>query len=426
MMQIEDIYQHYLNASGVTTDTRQIVKDNIFFALRGENFDGNTYAMQALEKDAGLVIIDNKKYYAESPKCILVEDSLLCLQQLATHHRKQLKIPFIGLTGTNGKTTSKELIHRVLSKKYKTHATHGNFNNHIGVPLTVLGIPADAEMAVIEMGANHIGEIALLCKIADPDLGMITNIGKAHLQGFGSFQGVIEAKTELYDHILNKDGKVLVNADDPLLMDLSSKLQRITYGKSRTADFLADLISSVPILEIKWNEKVIKTHLYGDYNFENVMTAVSFGEIFHVDHSDIADAISSYKPDNSRSQLVKSNLNTIYLDAYNANPSSMIASIRNFEMQKANNKAILLGDMLELGESSQAEHQKIAKAVINKFDTVILVGPEFMKTGNISGVNTFVDTDAAAEWLKDNPIANSHILVKGSRGIALENLLDYL
>jgi UDP-N-acetylmuramoyl-tripeptide--D-alanyl-D-alanine ligase len=426
MMQIEDIYQHYLNASGVTTDTRQIVKDNIFFALRGENFDGNSYAMQALEQGAGLVIIDNKKYYIESPKCILVEDSLLCLQQLAAHHRKQLKIPFIGLTGTNGKTTSKELIHRVLSKKYKTHATHGNFNNHIGVPLTVLGIPADAEMAVIEMGANHIGEIALLCNIADPDLGIITNIGKAHLQGFGSFQGVIEAKTELYDHILNKDGKVLVNADDPLLMDLSSKLQRITYGKSRTADFLADLISSVPILEIKWNEKVIKTHLYGDYNFENVMTAISFGEIFHVDHSDIADAISSYKPDNSRSQLVKSNLNTIYLDAYNANPSSMIASIRNFEMQKANNKAILLGDMLELGESSQAEHQKITKAVINKFDTVILVGPEFMKTGDISGVNTFVDTNAAAEWLKDNPITDSHILVKGSRGIALENLLDYL
>ena len=425
-MHLKDIYQHYLNASGVTTDSRHIVKGNVFFALRGENFDGNAYAAQALEKGAGLVIIDNKKYQSGSSKCVLVDDSLLCLQELARHHRRQLSIPFIALTGTNGKTTTKELIRAVLSKKYKTYATAGNLNNHIGVPLTILDVRKDAEIAVIEMGANHIGEIALLCEIADPDYGMITNIGKAHLEGFGSFDGVIKAKTELYTHLQNKDAKALVNIDTPLLMELSSKLERITYGQSNAADTFAEFITSVPLLEIKWNEMMIKTQMYGDYNFENVMAAVCFGEIFQVKPADIAEAISNYTPDNSRSQLLKHNTNLIYLDAYNANPSSMLASINNFDKQPANKKVLLLGDMLELGINSLDEHQKIIDEVKDKFNIVILVGPEFMKAGNVPGIESFIDTEAAAEWLKDNPLTDSHILMKGSRGIALEKLLEHL
>ena len=422
MALIEDIYQHYLKATGVTTDSRQLKENNIFFALKGDNFDGNTYASQALEKGADLVIIDNKQYDT-GPESILVEDSLKTLQELALHHRKQLNIPFIGLTGTNGKTTTKELIHKILSKKFRSYATAGNFNNHIGVPLTILGIKDDAEIAVIEMGANHIEEIALLCRIADPGYGIITNIGKAHLEGFGGYEGVIRAKTELYEHLQKVKGTALVNIDDPLLMDLSSGLSRVTYGKDINADVTAEIACSVPFLEIDRNGQMIKTQLYGDYNFENIMAAICIGKVFEVDPNDIADAISGYTPSNSRSQLLRSSNNLIYLDAYNANPSSMLAAIRNFHQQEAEKKVLILGDMLELGRVSQEEHKNIIEEVKGSFDMVILVGPEFAAAGDIPEFEVFTDTKEAAVWLKDNPISHAHILVKGSRGIALEDLL---
>ena len=424
-MPIEEIYKHYKKSAGVITDSRNITKDCIFFALRGDNFNGNAFAAGALEAGAAYAVIDDSNYFT-GDRCILVEDSLTTLQALARFHRKQLKIPFIGLTGTNGKTTTKELIHRVLSQKYKVAATSGNLNNHIGVPLTVLSIQDDAEIAVIEMGANHEEEIALLCEIADPEYGLITNIGKAHLEGFGGFEGVVRAKTELYTYLQIVSGTAIVNMDDELLMGLSEKLRRITYGTSKEAQNFALLKSSLPFLEIEWKGQLIDTELYGSYNFENILAALCFSEIFEIGTKKAAKAISSYRPDNSRSQLLKTASNLIYLDAYNANPSSMMASISDFEKQEGENKVIVLGDMLELGEESHKEHGEILTMVKDKFDTVILVGPEFSKLNIPPGVKVFIDTWSASDWLKNNPITHANILLKGSRGIAMEHLLDQL
>lgn len=424
MKQIEEIYKAFLKSPGISTDSRNIVQGMLFFALKGENFDGNKFVHKALEKGASLAIIDNKEYQGKG--CLLVEDSLKTLQELARYHRSRLNIPVIGLTGTNGKTTTKELIRQVLSKKYRCHATQGNLNNHIGVPLSILGISDKTEMAIIEMGANHQGEIALLSEIADPSCGLITNIGKAHLDGFGGFEGVIKAKTELYTYLQKHDKMVLVNHDDPLLMELSSSMQTLTYGSSDKAVTQGNIISSIPFLRLQYKGLQISTQLYGDYNFENIMAAICMGELFEVETHDIAAAIAEYVPNNSRSQLVQRNTNHIYLDAYNANPSSMIASIRNFEKQEGQKKVLILGDMLELGESSMDEHQNIIEEVRDKFNKVILVGPEFMKTDFSGGMICFHDTDSASDWLKENPVVDAHILVKGSRGIALENLLDQL
>jgi len=424
MKQIKEIYQAFLNSTGVSTDTRQLEKDNIFFALRGENFDGNKFASSALDRGVSLAIIDNEDFYSKG--CILVDDCLKTLQELARYHRARLDIPVIGLTGTNGKTTTKELIHLVLSKKYNCHATPGNLNNHIGVPLSILGIKYDTEIAIIEMGANHQGEIALLSKIAMPTHGLITNIGKAHLEGFGDFEGVIRAKTELYTYLKDHQGISLVNYDDPLLMKLSSSMNKLSYGSNDEADTRGNILASIPFLSIEWGGLQIDTQLYGDYNFDNIMAAIALGEMFKVVPTDVLEAICGFVPDNSRSQLLKSKSNQIYLDAYNANPSSMLASIQNFEKQDSNSKVLILGDMLELGESSLAEHKNIIEAVKDKFNTVLLVGPEFMRAGSTLGVRFFADTDTASAWLKENPLKDSYILVKGSRGIALEKLLDLL
>ncbi|MEN8225008.1 MAG: UDP-N-acetylmuramoyl-tripeptide--D-alanyl-D-alanine ligase [Bacteroidota bacterium] len=425
MTGIKDIYQHYLSASGVTTDSRNIHIGNLFFALRGDHFDGNKFAAQALDMGASIAIIDNKDYQSDD-RCILVEDSLSTLQELARYHRKTLNIPFIGLTGTNGKTTTKELIHRVLSQKYNTHATKGNFNNHIGVPLTILDIRDEAEIAVIEMGANHQGEIAMLSEITDPDYGIITNIGKAHLEGFGDYEGVIKSKTELYAHMLRKKGTVIVNGDDDLLMQLSTGINRITYGTDNASLAHAKITSSLPFLNIQWKEHLIKTHLYGEYNFENVMAALCVGLIFDVKPDEIARALSDYIPDNNRSQMIKSGTRLIFMDAYNANPSSMIASIRNFEKQEAANKVLILGDMLELGESSGEEHRNIILELEGKFDLVILIGNEFIKSTPPPSMKTFTNTVSAAEWLKQHTPSDSSILLKGSRGMEMELLLDVL
>lgn len=397
----------------------------MFFALKGETFDGNAYAIKALENDARLAVIDNKEYAGNS-RCVLVNDSLQSLQQLASLHRKQFAIPLIGLTGSNGKTTTKELIHKVLSKKYKVQATHGNLNNHIGVPLTLLGIDKNTEIAVVEMGANHIGEIKFLCQMAKPAYGLVTNIGKAHLEGFGSYEGVIKAKTELYDHLKKNGGTAFVNSGDSLLLKHARPLKTITYGTDTASDVHARIIKKTPFLEIEWNGNYIPSKLYGAFNFENMAAAICIGHYFKVDENDIVQALSSYQPDNSRSQLIKSRKNTIYLDAYNANPSSMLLSINNFEEQESNNQVLILGDMLELGEVSQKEHAKVIEHIKGRFQDILLVGQEFFKAAGNSGIKAFHDIDSASEYLKNHPVTGAQILIKGSRGIALERLLERL
>jgi UDP-N-acetylmuramoyl-tripeptide--D-alanyl-D-alanine ligase len=424
MLKNKELYQYYLQSAGVTTDTRQIQPGSLFFALKGEHFDGNKFATDALEKGASYAIIDNEEEH-KGERYFLVEDVLSSLQDLARYHRNQLRIPVIALTGTNGKTTTKELIHRVFLKKFNSSATIGNLNNHIGVPLSILAIKQDTEIAVIEMGANHPGEIAELCSIARPSHGMITNIGKAHLQGFGGYAGVVKAKSELYDHLRQNEGMAFVNFNDPLLMKLASGIQMKTYGSSQKADFHAEISSSLPYLSLQWNEHLIHSRLYGDYNFENILAALCIGDHFGIAAVDMADAIAEYTPSNNRSQLVKSNSNLIYLDAYNANPSSMEVSIAHFKKQKAEKKVLILGDMLELGEESEKEHKAIADMIRDTFDLVILVGPEFMKVA-AKEIPTFIDTEDAAAWLRDHPIKNAHILMKGSRGIAIEKLLELL
>ncbi len=422
---IEDLYKYFRQSTGVSTDSRLITEGSVFFALKGENFDGNMYAAEALEKGAMLSVIDDERYNA-GEGFFLVEDVLKALQDLATYYRKQINIPIIALTGTNGKTTSKELIRRVLATKYKTLATIGNLNNHIGVPVTILNMSVDDEIGVIEMGANHVGEIADLCNIAAPTHGMITNIGKAHLEGFGGLEGVIRAKSELYDHLLDTGGIAFVNLDDPLLMKLASPLSKVTYGADPHSDVNALLTKSLPFLELMWQNQPIETNLYGDYNFENVMAAICIGKYFDIDPSDIVEAIASYIPENNRSQLLQSGSNKIYLDAYNANPSSMSVSISHFQKLDARNKVLILGDMLELGDESQAEHKKIISEIADKFSRVILVGPEFVKACSIDNIMVFSNTTEAAAWMKNNPLKETHVLIKGSRGIALESLLKAL
>lgn len=423
----ERLYDYFQRSTGVTTDTRLIAPGSIFFALKGENYDGNCFAGEALQKGAMLAVIDDPAREI-SGKTLLVENTLQSLQELAKYHRSKLNIDVIGLTGTNGKTTTKELIKSVLSQKYKVAATKGNLNNHIGVPLTILDIKQDDELAVVEMGANHIGEIAGLCTIAHPTHGLITNIGKAHLEGFGSYEGVIEAKTELYQYLANQHGKAFVNADDELLMKKSKELIRTTYGSGNTnnPDVTAQMMESVPFVKLAWEGfDKIETHLYGSYNFQNILAALCCGVVFNVEASLIVEAITTYRPTNNRSQLLKTEWNTIYLDAYNANPSSMLLSIQNFEEQDGDRKMLILGDMLELGKVSKEEHKNILDEVADKFDLVILVGPEF-KSVSEGKYLSFDNIEDTASWLKDNPVRDMLVLVKGSRGIAVEKLTSYL
>jgi UDP-N-acetylmuramoyl-tripeptide--D-alanyl-D-alanine ligase len=421
---IEYLYQIFLRSTGVSTDSRNIKKGNIFFALKGENFNGNKYAAKALEKGAALAVIEEEEFDGENT--FLVDDVLFCLQALARHHRTQFEIPVIALTGTNGKTTTKELIREVLARKYHTLATTGNLNNHIGVPLTLLGLVSETEIGVIEMGANHRGEIAQLCDIAQPTHGMITNIGKAHLEGFGGYEGVMAAKSEIFTYLKETGGLAFVNKDDEVLMGLSDGMKTFTYGSSKKADIQARISASVPFLGLKWGDHHIPTQMYGDYNFQNALAAICIGSYFKVAAGEIVEAVASYTPSNNRSQVVRSESNTIYLDAYNANPTSMLLSLRQFRHQEGKNKAVILGDMLELGKDSLKEHREIIKELRKDFTTVILVGPEFIKAIEDDPFHVFADTDEAGNWLSSNPVADASVLVKGSRGIALEKLLEYL
>ncbi len=425
LLSIEKLYSLFLKHPIITTDSRNIPAGSIFFALKGETFNGNEFALQSIEAGASFALIDEEKYNLND-QCLLVQDCLKTLQQLATFHRKQIQTTVIGITGTNGKTTTKELINAVLSKKYRTYATKGNLNNHIGVPLSVLSIMPDTEFAVIEMGANHTGEIEKLCQIAQPDWGIITNIGKAHLEGFGSIEGVIKAKSELYQSILLQKKKIFINDDDPILKTISKNIDKIKYSISDMhSDCYGDLIECNPFVKLKTiinhNELIIQSQLIGSYNMMNILAAVCIGNYFGVESDAIQQAIEQYEPSNNRSQFLKTKNNQLILDAYNANPSSMDAAIRNFSTLPYENKYAIIGDMFELGNESLKEHIKIIDLLSKqKIKEVILIGKVFAALN--SDFKTFDTVESAREWFISNPIINATILVKGSRGVKLEKL----
>jgi UDP-N-acetylmuramoyl-tripeptide--D-alanyl-D-alanine ligase len=426
-MEIQKIYKLFIECSGVSTDTRQVKAHSMFFALKGASFNGNLFAKDALDLGAEYAVIDEEKYKV-SDKYILVKDVLTSLQELANFHRKQFKIPFIAVTGSNGKTTSKELIKAVLGKKYKTYATVGNLNNHIGIPLTILSIQSDVEMAVIEMGANHQKEIEGYCKIAEPSHGLITNIGKAHLEGFGGFEGVKKGKGELYDYLLRTGGVAFINSANEILKELSKFTAPIYYPQKGNY-YSCELIESTPFVSIRTEEhKTVQTHLTGAYNFENIAAALCIGKYFNVPAEAANAAVAEYDPQNNRSQIIEKGGNTIILDAYNANPSSMKAAIENFAKMKAASKMIVLGDMFELGDESQTEHANLGKLVCQfNFGKVILCGQQMAYAfKNCPSALYFPDKLSLQEWLKSNDIKNSHLLIKGSRGMGLEKIVDLI
>ena len=421
----EELYKIFLQHPVVSTDTRNIPEGSLFFALKGANFNANEFASEAIKKGCSYTIIDEEKYYSD--KCILVPDVLKALQNLANHHRKQFTIPVIGITGTNGKTTTKELTAAVLSKKYNTLFTQGNFNNHIGVPLTLLKLTKEHGMAVIEMGANHVGEIDMLSRIAEPDYGIITNIGKAHLEGFGGYEGVIKAKSELYKFIKEKGGELFINADDELLVKLADGVY-FTYGMSRDADIRGfqdneSFLAKGTIEMIDGEDIQVNSNLAGSYNFYNILAAACIGYYFEVSPAEIKSAIEEYIPTNNRSQLTKKGSNTILIDAYNANPSSMKSAIENFAVLQSVNKILILGDMFELGEDSAKEHQAIADLIgKSNWGGIYLIGKEFAKV--TSKATLFPSVEDFTKWLTEHPFKDATILLKGSRGMQMERVLD--
>ena len=419
-MKISDLYKIFLKYPKVSTDSRNIDKDCIFFSLSGPNFDGNKFAKQALDKGALYAIVSNKKY-ALNNKYIVVENTLTTLQDLAKFHRKKLKIPFIAITGTNGKTTSKELIYNCLQKSLSTGYTKGNLNNHIGVPLTILTITKEHQIAIIEMGANHIGEIKLLCEITQPNYGVITNIGLAHLEGFKSLEGIQRAKKELYDYIKLSNGSIFINNEDKFLNTISTDIKRISYGKS--GDVAGNIASSIPFININYKGTIINSNLSGNYQFDNIMLSICIAEYFQIKYVDIVKAISEYTPSNNRSQIIKTSNNKILLDAYNANPSSMKASIDSFASDKNSNKILILGDMFELGDYSSEEHKKIVELAKRTKIKSFFIGKNF-KYHNTE--NSYDTIENFIKNLEENPIIDCFIFIKGSRGITLEKLVKYL
>lgn len=428
-MNIAELYELYQKHPIVSTDSRIIIEDSIFFALKGENFDGNQFAADSLQKGAAYAVIDDPEF-ATDPRIILVDDVLRCLQQLANHHRKTLNTPVLAITGSNGKTTSKELIAAVLKNRFNITFTQGNLNNHIGVPLTLLKMTEETQIAVIEMGANHPGEIAALCQIAEPNLGLVTNMGKAHLEGFGSFEGVIKTKTELYDFLRGNNGKCFVNADNELLMKQSAGLEQLTYGKTEGVQLRGEPEDSSYLLTVKilfpkgW--LYFRSQLVGSYNFENIMAAARVGLHFDIDPLLIQKAVEKYTPTNNRSQYIQQGTNRIILDAYNANPTSMLAALQNFKKINHESKIVILGDMLELGEYALEEHQKIADFVTEQnYDDIFLVGPCFCQVETGTKAKKFEKIELLANYLfQQKQMKNNLILIKGSRGIRMEKILN--
>jgi UDP-N-acetylmuramoyl-tripeptide--D-alanyl-D-alanine ligase len=425
-MEITFIHSLFLKCSSVSIDTRKIEPNSLFVAIKGENFDANTFAKEALEKGASFVIIDNKDYFIDE-RTLLVENSLIALQELAKFHRNYLKLPIIALTGSNGKTTTKELINVVLAKKYKTKATVGNLNNHIGVPLTLLSFTTETEIGIVEMGANHKKEIEFLCKLAQPDYGYITNFGKAHLEGFGGVEGVIIAKSEMYDYLSQQDKVAFVNLEDPLQVEKTTNIKSYTFGVNKEeADVNIASIKANPFVEIVCSNLKITTHLIGLYNANNINAALAIGTYFGVENQTIKEALESYIPENNRSQLLTKDTNQIILDAYNANPTSMKVAIENFLQLDNSNKILILGDMFELGQESAQEHKMIINLLLNEENIVCyLIGKEFYATKidkeNFHFYETFEDF---SNYLKETKIENSSLLIKGSRGMALERVLE--
>ena len=427
MNPIETIYQHYQKTYKVSTDSRKIEQDAVFFALKGENFDANDFALQVAEQGTASLVVADRKDLPKHERILVVDDTLKTLQNLAAYHRQQMKATVLSITGTNGKTTTKELISAVLAKKYNIIHTMGNLNNHIGVPLTLLSIKPETEIAVVEMGANHPGEIDFLCRIADPDYGLITNIGKAHLEGFGSFEGVIKTKTELYRHIKAHGKAVFVNQGNPLLWEQSEGIERISYGRHCAADTPVAPAKCNPYLGVFWKKCLIQTHLVGSYNFENVAAAIGVGQYFKVGENDIIEALEQYTPTNSRSQVIETQKNRILMDAYNANPTSMRAALINFANIRGEQHLLILGDMRELGSASEEEHRNILALMKELgFKEAFLVGQNFCTYNDNPNWETFAKVEDLCQYIESHPIEGKHILVKGSRGIQLEKVLPLL
>lgn len=427
-MEIAELYKCFMECGKVTTDSRNCPEGSMFIALKGETFNGNAFAAQALKQGCRYAVIDESEYAGEGT--ILVDNCLQALQQLANYHRRQLKTPVIGITGTNGKTTTKELISTVLSRKFNTLYTEGNFNNHIGVPLTLLRLTKEHEMAVVEMGANHPGEIKTLVHIAEPDYGIITNVGKAHLQGFGSFEGVIRTKGELYDFLRAKGGAtIFIQNENPYLNGIAEGLTCVRYGQTAGLYVSGELISCSPFLSFRWTAEgvshEVNTHLIGSYNLDNMLAAAAIGRYFGVSDDDISSALASYLPHNNRSQLKETADNKLIVDAYNANPTSMMAALKNFRQVEAPHKMVILGDMKELGEASREEHQKVVDYLKEcGFDRVVLVGPEFAAATH--SYQTFQHVDEVLADIRMHKPQGYYILIKGSNSMKLSQLLEYL
>ncbi len=430
-MKIDTLYRIFIRNPEICTDSRNVSKGSIFFALKGESFNGNQFAAQALKQGSSYAVVDEQKYVTDE-RYILVDDVLSLLQQLALFHRMHFNIPVIAITGTNGKTTTKELIKSILINRHHVVSTYGNLNNHIGVPLSLLKIKDNTEIVIIEMGANHRGEIAKLCKLAIPTHGMITNIGTAHLEGFGNIETIVRTKTELYEYLDKNGGVIFFNKGNNILADHLSEIscEKISYG-GKSGNYSGIIYSSVPTLELKVlidnNSFALKTNMFGAYNFENVLAAMCIGSYFSVDIKTIIDAIESFKPYNNRSQIVNTAINTLVCDAYNANPTSMKLAIDDFLLMNSVNKVLVLGDMFELGENTEKEHLELIKYVKDKsFSRIYLIGKNFSAVNQTLQIPAFIDVDSFVKWLDKNPIKSSYILLKGSRGMKLEKVIDYL
>ena len=423
-MTTAELFEQFLKSKTVTTDTRNISKDCIFFALKGANFNGNTFAQEAINQGARIAIVDEAEFENKTNNIFLVDDALKTLQNLAKTYRNYLKIPFIGLTGSNGKTTTKELISAVLKEKFRTHYTFGNLNNHIGVPLTILSIPENTEIAVIEMGANHQKEIELLASISQPDFGYITNFGKAHLEGFGGFEGVIKGKSELYDYLKSANKIAFINANDPIQVEKTTDIKRLSFSDQNNADYQIELIENKQeYLAVKYQNLDIQSHLTGNYNFSNISCAIAIGSYFGIDSDLIKQGIENYYPSNNRSQIIEKENYKIVMDAYNANPSSMEASLNNFAKFEGS-KTIVIGDMFELGEESKTEHQRILELAESlHFNQIYILGLHFKET-NATNTNVvkFDNRQSFEEFLKNNAINSQNILIKGSHGMRLDLL----
>jgi len=429
-MDITKLYEKFLENPLIIHDSRRVVKGCIYWAIRGERLDGNSFTKQALDNGAILAVIDNPDFQFDE-RCILVADSLKALQELASHHRRSLGIKVIAIAGSNGKTTTKELMKRVLNEKMNTFATPGNYNNHIGLPLSILQITKEHKAAILELGANHAGENAFLCDIAEPDMGIVTNIGKDHLEGFGGIDGVEKANMELFDYLKKHGGTALVNIDDERIVRNSSGMKTITYGMNEGSEISGEITSMFPTLSALINDNVqdtsyeINSQLFGSVNMHNILAAATIGSLFEIDPWRIKNAIESYMPENNRSQIIKKNSNTYILDAYNANPSSMLPAVKDFAAYPAQNKVLILGDMFELGDDAEKEHKNILESINYKsFISVALAGHHFYAFKNNFDAHFSPDTESLKKWFNEQNFQDAVIYLKGSRGMAIESILN--